>query len=69
MEGTASADELAMMAGMELTTIGMARAGEGCGDGSGTVAGWLLRPVQALITRRRGERRSAANAPVRHGRE
>jgi hypothetical protein len=29
MEGTASADELAMMAGMELTAIGTARAGEG----------------------------------------
>jgi hypothetical protein len=29
MEGTASADELAMMAGMELTTIRTARAGEG----------------------------------------
>jgi hypothetical protein len=29
MEGTASADELAMMAGMEQTTFGMARAGEG----------------------------------------
>jgi hypothetical protein len=29
MEGTASVDELAMMAGMELTTIGTARAGEG----------------------------------------
>jgi hypothetical protein len=38
-------------------------------DGSGTVAGWLLRPVQALMARRRGVRRSAANAPVRHGRE
>jgi hypothetical protein len=29
MEGTASADELAMLAGMELTAIGTARAGEG----------------------------------------
>jgi hypothetical protein len=29
MEGTASADELAMMAGMELTAIGTARAGKG----------------------------------------
>jgi hypothetical protein len=29
MEGTASADELAMMARMELTVIGTARAGEG----------------------------------------
>jgi hypothetical protein len=29
MEGTASADELAMMAGMEQTTIGTAQAGEG----------------------------------------
>jgi hypothetical protein len=29
MEGTASADELAMMAGMKLTAIGTARAGEG----------------------------------------
>jgi hypothetical protein len=29
MEGTMSVDELAMMAGMELTTIGTARAGEG----------------------------------------
>ena len=29
MEGTTSADELAMMAGMELTAIGMAWAGEG----------------------------------------
>jgi hypothetical protein len=29
MEGTASDDELAMMAGNELTAIGTARAGEG----------------------------------------
>jgi hypothetical protein len=29
MGGTTSADELAMMAGMELTAIGTARAGEG----------------------------------------
>jgi hypothetical protein len=29
MEGTASANELAIMAGMEQTTIGMAWAGEG----------------------------------------
>jgi hypothetical protein len=29
MEGTASTDKLAMMAGMELTTIGTTRAGEG----------------------------------------
>jgi hypothetical protein len=29
MEGTASADELAIMAGMEQTAIGTARAGEG----------------------------------------
>jgi hypothetical protein len=29
MEGTTSADELAMMAGMELTTIGTTQAGEG----------------------------------------
>jgi hypothetical protein len=29
----------------------------------------LLRPVQALMARRRGVRRSAANAPVRHGRD
>ena len=29
MEGTASVDKLAIMAGMELTTIGTARAGEG----------------------------------------
>jgi hypothetical protein len=29
MEGTASADELAMMAGMEQTAIGTTRAGEG----------------------------------------
>jgi hypothetical protein len=62
MEGTASADELAMMAGMELTVIGTARAGEGWGDGSGTVVGWLLRLVHALMARRRGERGSAANA-------
>jgi hypothetical protein len=31
MEGTASADELAMMAGMEQRAIGTARAGEGEG--------------------------------------
>jgi hypothetical protein len=29
----------------------------------------LLRPVQALMVRRRGVRRSAANALVRHGRD
>jgi hypothetical protein len=29
MEGTTSADELAMIAGMEQTVIGAARAGEG----------------------------------------
>jgi hypothetical protein len=29
MEGTASTDELAIMAGMEQTVIGTARAGEG----------------------------------------
>jgi hypothetical protein len=33
------------------------------------MAGWSLRPVQALMARRRGVRRSAANAPVRHGRD
>jgi hypothetical protein len=38
MEGTASTDELAMMAGMALTSIETAQV-----DGSGTVAGWSLR--------------------------
>jgi hypothetical protein len=39
MEETASTGELAMMAGMALTPIEMARAGGGRGDGSSTVAG------------------------------
>jgi hypothetical protein len=43
MEGTASTGELAMMAGMALTPIEMARAGEGGGDGTGTTAGLSLR--------------------------
>jgi hypothetical protein len=43
MEGTASTDELAMMEGMALTPIVMARARAGGGEGSGTVAGLSLR--------------------------
>jgi hypothetical protein len=43
MEGTASTGELAMMAGMALMPIEMARAGEGGGDGSGTVVRLSLR--------------------------
>jgi hypothetical protein len=39
MEETASTGELAMMAGMALTPIAMARAGGGLGDGSSIVAG------------------------------
>jgi hypothetical protein len=44
MEGTASTDELAMMAGMTLTSIETARVGGGGGgEGTGTMAGWSLR--------------------------
>jgi hypothetical protein len=43
MEGSASTSELAMMAGMALTPIEMARADEGGGDESGTVVGLSLR--------------------------
>ena len=38
MEGTASADELAMMAGMALTPIEMAWVGRG--EGTGRVQWW-----------------------------
>jgi hypothetical protein len=71
MEGTASTDELAMMAGMALTSIETARVG-----GGGGVRGWVgysggvvAEVGCALMARRRGERVSAADAPVRHGRE
>jgi hypothetical protein len=69
MEETASTGELAMMAGMALTPIEMARAG-GAGGGGGVrgrlghSGGGLLGPVHALMVRRRGERGSAADAPV-----
>jgi hypothetical protein len=65
MEETVSTGELAMMAGMALTPIEMARAGGGEGtarhSGGG---GGLLGPVHALMARRRGERGSATDAPV-----
>jgi hypothetical protein len=57
MEETASTGELAMIAGMALMPIAMARAG-----GGGGVRGWLERSVgvvveagRALMARRRGE--------------
>jgi hypothetical protein len=66
MEETVSTGELAMMAGMALTPIEMARAGGGGGGEGTTRAQWqgLLGPVHALMARRRGERGSAADAPV-----
>jgi hypothetical protein len=69
MEGTASTGELAMMAGMALTPIEMARAGEGGRGRVGYSGGVVAEVGRALMARRRGERGSVADAPVRHGRE
>jgi hypothetical protein len=68
MEGTASTDELAMMAGMALTSIETARVG-GVRGRLGYSGGVVAEVGRALMARRRGERGSAADAPVRHGRE
>ena len=69
MEGTASTDELAMMAGMALTSIETARVGGGVRGRVGYSGGVVAEVGRALMARRRGERGSAADAPVRHGRE
>ena len=69
MEGTASTDELAMMAGMALTSIQTARVGGGVRGWVGYSGGVVAEVGRALMARRRGERGSAADAPVRHGRE
>jgi hypothetical protein len=69
MEETASTGELAMMAGMALTPIAMARAGGGEGmaraQWRGCRGGWAS--INGEATRRGGG--SAADAPVRDGRE
>jgi hypothetical protein len=66
MEETASTGELAMMAGMALTSIEMARQAR--------LRGWLghsgrvvAEVGRALMARRRGEGGLAADAPVRDG--
>jgi hypothetical protein len=64
MVDTASTGELAMMVGMALTPIEMARAGGGVRGRLGHSGGGLLGPVHALMARRRGERGSAEDAPV-----
>jgi hypothetical protein len=69
IEGTASTGELAMMAGMVLTSIETARAGRGVRGRLGYSGGVVAEVGRALMARRRGERGSAADAPVRHGRE
>jgi hypothetical protein len=70
MEGTASTDELAMMAGMALTSIETARVGGwGLRGRFGYSGGVVAEVGRALMARRRGERGSAVDAPVRHGRE
>jgi hypothetical protein len=65
MEETASTGELAMMAGMALTSIEMARAGGRVRGRLGHSGGGLLGSVHALMARRRGERGSAADAAVK----
>ena len=68
MEETASTGELAMMAGMALTPIEMARVGGVRGQLK--YSGGVVAEVgRALMARRRGEGGSAADAPVRDGRE
>jgi hypothetical protein len=69
MEGSASTGELAMMAGMALTSIETARTGGGVRGRLGYSSGVVAKVGRALMARRRGERGSAADAPVRHGRE
>jgi hypothetical protein len=71
MEGMASTDELAMMAGMALTLIETAWVGGGGGVRGrlGYSGGVVVEVGRALMARRRGERGLAADAPVRHGRE
>jgi hypothetical protein len=68
MEETASTGELAMMVGMALTPIAMARGGGG--EGTARAQWWGCHGGSASIngeaTRRGG---SAADAPVRDGRE
>jgi hypothetical protein len=54
MEETASTGELAMMAGMALMPIEMARAGGGVRGRLGHSGGGLLGPVHALMARREG---------------
>jgi hypothetical protein len=70
MEETASTGELAMMAGMALTPIAMARAGGGEGTARaqwrGCRGGWASINGEAM---RRGGGGSAADAPVRDERE
>jgi hypothetical protein len=68
MEGTASTGELAMMAEMVLTSIETTRAGGG-EEMLGYSGGVVAEVGRALMVRRRGERGSAVDAPVRHGRE
>jgi hypothetical protein len=70
----ASTDELAMMAGMALTSIETSRVcggggGGGVGGRLGYSGGVAAEVGRALMARRRGKRGSAADAPVRHGRE
>jgi hypothetical protein len=69
MEETASTGELAMMAGMALTPIEMARAGRGVRGRLEYSGGVVAEVGRALMARRRGEGGSAADAPVRDGRE
>jgi hypothetical protein len=71
LEETASTGELAMMAGMVLTPIAMARAGVGGVRGRLEHSGGVVAEAgRALMARRRGEGGggSAADAPVRDGR-
>jgi hypothetical protein len=69
MEETASTGELAMMVGMALTPIAMARAGGGVRGRLEHTGGVVAEAGRALMVRRRGEGGSAADAPVRDGRE
>jgi hypothetical protein len=69
MEETVSTGKLAMMAGMVLTPIAMARAGGGVRGRLEHSGGVVAEARRALMARRRGEGGSAAYAPVRDGRK
>jgi hypothetical protein len=69
MEEMVSTGELAMMAGMALTPIAMARVGGGVRGRLEHSGGVVMEAGRALMARRRGEGGSAEDAPARDGRE